>query len=50
MTKALCGLEVVLPAAWFVRERDKLALALGGEYEPEEMPFMCEAGGGERLD
>ena len=26
------------------------ALALGGEYEPETMPFACEAGGGRGLE
>ena len=47
---SLCGTEATLPVAWFVRERDKLALALGGEYEPETMPFACEAGGGRGLE
>ena len=50
MTASLCGTEATLPVAWFVRERDKLALALGGEYEPETMPFACEAGGGRGLE
>ena len=50
MTASLCGTEATLPVAWFVREYDKLALALGGEYEPETMPFACEAGGGRGLE
>ena len=32
------------------RAPDELALALGGEYEPETMPFACEAGGGRGLE
>jgi len=50
MTASLCGTEATLPVAWFVREFDKLALALGGEYEPETMPFACEAGGGRGVE
>ena len=32
LTEALCGVTATIPAAWFVSERHKLALALGGAY------------------
>lgn len=41
LTSALCGVQATLPAAWFVHERDKLALALGGRYDPRPMKFEC---------
>jgi len=41
LTEKVCGVRVTLPVAWFVSERDKLALALGGEFETREAPFEC---------
>jgi hypothetical protein len=46
LTERLCGVEVTLPIAWFVQERDKLALALGGAHDATPTTFDACGGGG----
>lgn len=41
LTEKLCGTRARLNKAWFVHERDKLALALGGRFETFEAHFGC---------
>ena len=41
LTEKLCGTRARLEKAWLVRERDALALALGGSYETFEARFGC---------
>jgi len=41
LTDALCGTTATLPEAWFVHEKETLALALGGDYDPQVMKFRC---------
>ncbi|CEG01752.1 unnamed product [Ostreococcus tauri] len=43
LTDELCGLEITLDRAWFVREHHKLALALRGAVDKVDMPFECHS-------
>ena len=44
LTEKLCGTRARLTKAWFVHERDTLALALGGRFETFDARFGDDCG------
>eukprot|EP00884_Botryococcus_braunii_P018259 jgi/Botrbrau1/5116/Bobra.0128s0024.1 len=44
MTDALCGLQATISHMWYVEEDDLLALAIGGQFRHQAIPFECKSG------
>eukprot|EP00887_Chlorella_sp_A99_P006394 scaffold3.g6394.t1 len=42
MTQELCGVEATLDTLWFVQEKDRMALALDGEFSQQALPLQCQ--------